>query len=594
MIFYTWLVILTCLTSPSFAGWKAGVGRSEITYYRRGAALIGYGFGPPRADGIHTRLYARSFLFEAGERRVFYTVGDLWVPSARLKSAVIQRVNDQLGSVVLTDENFVLAATHTHSTQGGFTGHRIFDLVAGGFDTTYFDTLVKGIAESLLQAWRSRQTAQLFIGSASDSSLAVNRSLIPHLAGALEPAPQTNPRMTLLKILAEDGSPLGSLNWFAVHANSLGEKNTLLSGDNKGVAALLTEQAFGDDFVAGFANSDEGDAMPSERWNHPDSGLPEVVHAGRAQATLARKAWADAMTPLEERIAAAERKVYLPALGGCHAAYGHSFAAGSEESMPFLWFKEGITLQSMSPWAIQLNELAHRIIRLATGIPVARPEDERCHGDKPILYYLPGDYWLAETLPFQILTLGGLAILAAPAELTTNAGTEVRAVANEALFTQGVSQSVISGLSNDYSSYVTTEIEYGFQHYEGGSTLFGPKTSQVYASIFADLATRLAGPVAEPAIHTPLPRSVPVSRLLGTSVLRRSCEDGVLHYDLRAAKNWPSAEQIHFQVGTLSDASPLSSIRYLDERRAELTLLEQDCASSAESPRLYQALSQDP
>merc|ERR1712151_470263 len=41
--------------------------------------------------------------------------------------------------------------------------------------------------------------------------------------------------------------------------------------------------------------------------------------------------------------------------------------------------------------------------------------------------------------------------------------------------------------ANDYSGYVTTEMEYMVQRYEGASTLYGPKTNEVYAREFASL-----------------------------------------------------------------------------------------------------------
>ena len=34
----------------------------------------------------------------------------------------------------------------------------------------------------------------------------------------------------------------GVINWFAVHATSMGGSNTLVSGDNKGVASLILEK----------------------------------------------------------------------------------------------------------------------------------------------------------------------------------------------------------------------------------------------------------------------------------------------------------------------------------------------------------------
>ena len=39
---------------------------------------------------------------------------------------------------------------------------------------------------------------------------------------------------------------------------------------------------------------------------------------------------------------------------------------------------------------------------------------------------------------------------------------------------------VIAGLTNTYSSYITTREEYGAQRYEGASTIFGPSTLDAY------------------------------------------------------------------------------------------------------------------
>lgn len=50
---------------------------------------------------------------------------------------------------------------------------------------------------------------------------------------------------------------------------------------------------------------------------------------------------------------------------------------------------------------------------------------------------------------------------------------------------------VLSGLSNIYTSYITTVEEYEMQRYEGASTLYGPHTLQAYINQFKKLATYL-------------------------------------------------------------------------------------------------------
>lgn len=42
---------------------------------------------------------------------------------------------------------------------------------------------------------------------------------------------------------------------------------------------------------------------------------------------------------------------------------------------------------------------------------------------------------------------------------------------------------VIAGLTNTYSSYITTFEEYGVQRYEGASTLYGPHTLDAYIQV---------------------------------------------------------------------------------------------------------------
>jgi neutral ceramidase len=44
---------------------------------------------------------------------------------------------------------------------------------------------------------------------------------------------------------------------------------------------------------------------------------------------------------------------------------------------------------------------------------------------------------------------------------------------------------VIAGLTNTYSSYITTFEEYGVQRYEGASTLYGPHTLDAYIQVRA-------------------------------------------------------------------------------------------------------------
>jgi len=77
--------------------------------------------------------------------------------------------------------------------------------------------------------------------------------------------------MTLLRIETEDGTPMATLNWFAVHPTSMNNTNKLISGDNKGYASFLFEEKMNGksvrpgkgEFVAAFASSNLGDVSPN-------------------------------------------------------------------------------------------------------------------------------------------------------------------------------------------------------------------------------------------------------------------------------------------------------------------------------------------
>lgn len=81
--------------------------------------------------------------------------------------------------------------------------------------------------------------------------------------------------MLLLKFVSNGGRELGMLNWFAVHGTSMNKTNRLVSSDNKGLAELLFERWMNDantgngvkggNFVAAFAQANEGDVSPNTR-----------------------------------------------------------------------------------------------------------------------------------------------------------------------------------------------------------------------------------------------------------------------------------------------------------------------------------------
>lgn len=85
--------------------------------------------------------------------------------------------------------------------------------------------------------------------------------------------------MTLLRFQREsDLKNIGVLTWYPVHGTAMLQNNTHVSGDNKGVSAVMFEKAMRDQstaapgFVAGFSQSNVGDTTPNTLGAWCDDG----------------------------------------------------------------------------------------------------------------------------------------------------------------------------------------------------------------------------------------------------------------------------------------------------------------------------------
>ncbi|GBG71279.1 hypothetical protein CBR_g8701 [Chara braunii] len=174
----------------------------------------------------------------------------------------------------------------------------------------------------------------------------------------------------------------------------------------------------------------------------------------------------------------------------CKPAMGFSFAAGTTDGPGAFNFKQGD----------EHGNIFWRIV--GSFIEPPSGEQIKCHKPKPILIdtgeaNVPYP-WQPKILPIQILRIGQFIILAVPGEFTTMAGRRLRESVKRTLIERGKGQFgedthvVIAGLSNTYSSYVTTFEEYQVQRYEGASTIFGPHTLDAYLQEFNRLAAAMA------------------------------------------------------------------------------------------------------
>ncbi|MCY1017377.1 neutral/alkaline ceramidase [Pyxidicoccus sp. MSG2] len=496
-----------------------GAGTGDITGPAAEVGMMGYGQVGQQTSGIHQRLRSRAFVIASpcNGRRVAFVIADLGMVFQGVKQQVLEKLRARFGDRY-TDDNVLLSATHTHSGPGGFSHYTFYNLTSFGFVPQNFDAIVSGIVSSIVRA--DGRLAEGTLRLSSGELLGASRNRSPE-AYRLNPpseraryASDVDTRMTLLRLTRADGTEVGLINWFAVHATSMGNDNTLISGDNKGLAAYLFEGARGErptgggsTFVAAFANSNEGDVTPNVLGGTNGGGADDFEDteiSARRQYDFAARLWATANARVTGGVEYRHTYVKLDAVDvapwwtdgmprrTCTAAIGLSMLAGAEDGPGF--GAEGASCAA-------IHDLWSQFTCAVTTTP--------CQGEKPIVLEtgsLRPYPWTPEVLPLQLVTVGNLALVAVPFELTTMAGRRLRRTVQERLAPMGVTEVVIAGLANDYAGYVATREEYSRQAYEGASTHFGPWTLAALQQGFDGLAAALRD--GQPVPPGPTPRDL--------------------------------------------------------------------------------------
>ncbi|MEM9452913.1 MAG: neutral/alkaline ceramidase [Myxococcota bacterium] len=532
-------------TVPPEPSYRVGAGIYDITGPPRDVGMMGYADTGQTTTGIHLRLRSRAFIVAADDdddddnnnSRVVFVSVDLGQVFIAVKQGVVARLAaDPELSAHYGDANVLLSATHTHAGPGGYSHYFLYNFTVGGLVEQNYEVIVDGIVESIRRAHQNLQPGRIQLSTGRVDDVGWQRS-----APAYEQNPaqeresyadgDTDKTATVLRLVAadDDQQDLGMIAWHAVHPTAMSPFNTLISGDIHGLASYRFEREQGTDydaattFVAAFAQSNSGDVSPNVLWGPPDGVVdPEQLEQlGIRLSDRVRQLWDAPQQELSGPVAHAHHYVdmadVLVESSGrrtCGAAMGASFSAGSSEdnASPLPLYEEGTTRDDLGG----VGELGGAILQVifagVTGIiwpDALDPEYVDCHGDKPILIPVgaarfEGQPMVPNILPLQLLRIGSLVIVGHPSEISTMAGRRLRESIADRLEPIGVEHVVIAGLSNAYSSYVTTPEEYSAQHYEGASTLFGPDTLPAYVQEFGRLADALVdGRVLPPSVVPP-------------------------------------------------------------------------------------------
>lgn len=496
---------------PWVDGVLAGAAEADITP-PPGMPKAGYSANAHDGHGFRTRLRARVTHLRAGRSSIALVQLDLLAGSSVLQYLVAEAVADRTDIPLA---GVWLGATHTHAGPGQFLGTDFYNRHASnrpGFDPAYTDFLVRQVAGAVVEAHDSRAPAKVAFGSAEVWGLTRNRSQDPHVhnrtVGDKRLDPQrkwvsVNPDLHLLRVdritagSGGDGDgttePLAAAVVFSVHGTGIPQQVHEYNAD---VWAYLVaelghriEVRHGRRPVVGASEGTHADVAPALRPGL--AGHREARRVGRAIGGAAASLYDRLGSELTDTIEldagfrevdldrAEERRIAGVELPD-RPAVGAALVAGATENV---------------------TPVIHRIPPFRAGHPRrwGRPGE---HGPKWILgsRFLQPLFLRKRSFPrrmsVQVFRIDGSVWVGLPFEVTVESGRRIAAAVDEALGGEGASSRrdvVVCSLVNEYWGYVATEEEYGRQYYEGGHTIYGPRTERFLSAQAARLAGETLG-----------------------------------------------------------------------------------------------------
>jgi neutral ceramidase len=274
-----------------------GRGVSDATGEVAEVGMLGYADPAQVAEGLHTRLRSRAFVIvdRATGNRVLLIIADSPMIFGSIRQRVLRGLVARYGEEY-SEQNVLIAATHSHAGPGGYAHHLLYNLTTLGYHEKTFDAITSGMLESVERAHADHAPSALRLTHGELHDANVNRS-----REAFENNPESDkaffpegrdPQTSLLRI-ERDGRPVGAINWFPSHNTAMSVQNKLISADHKGYAAYHWEREVHDvdylaagnpDFISAFAQTNAGDMSPNVPRHRS-----QAVHRRRGSTVRSRQ-----------------------------------------------------------------------------------------------------------------------------------------------------------------------------------------------------------------------------------------------------------------------------------------------------------------
>jgi neutral ceramidase len=258
------------------AQYLLGLGIADITGPVVETNMMGYASLAQTDTGLHMRERSRAFIVADAaipNNRIVFINSDIAMGDSGTRRSIVSQLSSAFPGVY-TNDNIAFVGTHQHSGVGGYLEQLLPQITSLGYVKQTADAIINGTVLAVKRAHASLAPGKLSLGNTTILNANINRSPTAYLANpAAERALyqfDQDKDMTVLRFDDSNGNARGLLSFFAVHGTSLYENNTLVSSDNKGMAAYLYESSVEPNsmpgnttFIAGFSQSNVGDTSPN-------------------------------------------------------------------------------------------------------------------------------------------------------------------------------------------------------------------------------------------------------------------------------------------------------------------------------------------
>jgi neutral ceramidase len=471
-----------------------------------------------------------------GELAVLATL-DLAAVSLTLREAIVHQVRQRHPDVAT--QNVTVFATHTHTGPSHIFDAAVYNgnmAQESGYDSLVVRHIAGRAAGAIMGALESMRPVVAVWERFPIAGIVENRSPEAHrLNPDAAPGDWTNDgykrlavdSMATVLLLKEPNGGLVAGWWtFGLHPMTHATAAEYFDADLPGGVASEIEHAVDDGasrpshgFVLGFGNGADGDIVPigvmdfpcdapDPWWIRRTAHVPEMSGKGerleciRARAAMSNEIVGRLATVLGPKIRAMAGPTVNQATPIVRTAAKLVPLQGSSRPAELCDAPaQGLSSIGGAEGARTRYHRGH----VLGFIPLHAREGDRlrksddCHEGKRRPPWLlvglvaRGSKGFPAHALLTAVRIGDRMIVAIPFEPTVVATRRLRDAVQSAVASAGITEVVITGLANNYVGYLTSPEEYAAQHYEGASTLYGPKELQAIQRAAVEVARAALG-----------------------------------------------------------------------------------------------------